>query len=514
MTDLATLSGLSSGDRHTSFEDFDARVRAASVGLLGAGVGEGDPVALLMRNDIAFVEATVAIQRLGAIAVPINWHFRSDEVRYILEDCGARMLVAHADLFRQVADAVPEATQVLIAETPQEIGEAYRLAVDDRRVPAGMTGWEHWRGGFDPQDAPPARLGESMIYTSGTTGHPKGVRRGLPDAEMAVKVDSMRAMVYGLRPGARAMITAPMYHSAPNAYVLRALTRRGLIRFLPRFDAETLLKEVEVFRITHAFMTPTMFARMLKLPEAVRGAYDLSSLEFVIHAGAPCPADIKRAMIEWLGPIVNEFYGGTESGPVVFCTSQEWLDHPGTVGRPFEGSHVAIYDDAGNRLPPGGTGEIFMRVGFLPDFTYHDKPEARAEIDRDGLITCGDIGYFDADGFLHICDRKRDMVISGGVNIYPAEIEAVMFQHAAVQDCAVFGIPHAEYGETLMAVVQPVEGSGLTGAELVGFLNGRLAGYKVPRRIEITSHLPREDSGKVFKRKLREDYWKDAGRRI
>lgn len=514
MIDSTTLSGLSGGGRHVSFEVFDELVRSASVGFRRSGIAEGDRVALLMRNDISFVEATVAVQRLGAIAVPVNWHFRSDEVRYILQDSGAKMLVAHADLIRQVSDGVPETVDVVIVETPVEIAEAYGIAPADRLVPSGMTDWQDWRNKCCPQDAGQARPGESIIYTSGTTGHPKGVHRRPPNDEMAVKVDAMRAMVYGLRPGARAMITAPMYHSAPNAYVLRALTRKGLVRFMPRFDAETLLREIETFRITHIFMTPTMFARMLRLPETLRRSHDLSSLEFVIHAGAPCPADIKRAMIDWIGPVVNEFYGGTESGPVVFCTSQEWLEHPGTVGRPFEGSQVAIYDDFGNRLPAGETGEIFMRVEFLPDFTYHGKPEARAALERDGLITCGDIGYFDSDGFLYICDRKRDMVISGGVNIYPAEIEAVMFQHDKVQDCAVFGIPHPEFGETLMAVIQPVENSGLTEPEISGFLNERLAGYKVPRHMEITSTLPREDSGKVFKRKLRETYWKDAGRKI
>ena len=508
------MKGLSSGSRHLSFEDFDRAARAASVGFGRAGIGEGDRVALLMRNDIAFVEATVAIQRLGAIAVPVNWHFRAGEIRYILEDSGARMLVAHADLIRQATGAVPEAVAVLVVETPDEIAQSNGIAAENRTVPAGMTGWAEWRDRFDPEEAGPAEPGESMIYTSGTTGHPKGVRRRPPNAREASRIDAIRAMVYGLRPGARALITAPMYHSAPNAYVLRALARKGLLRFMPRFDAEALLGEIERYAITHAFMTPTMFARLLKLPEAVRKACDLSSLEFIIHAGAPCPADTKRAMIDWFGPIVNEFYGGTETGPVVFCNSREWLDHPGTVGRPVESAQVAIYDDDGNRVPDGGIGEIFMRIGDLPDFTYHGNPQARAAVERDGLITCGDVGYFDEDGFLFICDRKRDMVISGGVNIYPAEIEAVMFQHDKVADCAVFGIPDAEYGETLMAVIQPVKDRELCEREITDFLKEKLAGYKVPRRIEFTAALPREDSGKVFKRKLREQYWQDAGRRI
>jgi long-chain acyl-CoA synthetase len=262
------------------------------------------------------------------------------------------------------------------------------------------------------------------------------------------------------------------------------------------------------------FMVPTMFIRLLKLSAATRARFDVSSLRFVIHAAAPCPNDVKRAMIDWWGPVINEFYGSTESGAVTLATSADTLARPGTVGRAVEGAEVRILDDAGRSLPAGQVGEIFTRVAELPDFTYHNRPEERAKVDRDGFITSGDVGYLDKDGYLFLCDRKRDMVISGGVNIYPAEIEAVLHGAPGVQDCAVFGIPDPEFGEKLMAIVEPLEGSDLHTEDLSAFLRLRLADYKVPRIIEIGRDLPREDSGKIFKRKLRDPYWQALGRRI
>ncbi len=283
---------------------------------------------------------------------------------------------------------------------------------------------------------------------------------------------------------------------------------------MPRFDPVEMLELIERERIDTMFMVPTMFVRLLKLPHEVRRRYDLSSLKFVVHAAAPCPADVKRAMIEWWGPVINEFYGSTESSAVTFATSADTLAKPGTVGRAAVGAELRILDDAGRQLPAGQIGEIFTRVAELPDFTYHNRPDQRAAIDREGFITSGDVGYLDDDGYLFICDRKRDMVISGGVNIYPAEIEAVLHAMAGVKDCAVFGIPDAEFGEKLMAVVEPAEGSALTPTEVRAHLLAHLADYKVPRAIEIGRNLPREDSGKIFKRRLRDPYCQQAGRNI
>jgi long-chain acyl-CoA synthetase len=283
---------------------------------------------------------------------------------------------------------------------------------------------------------------------------------------------------------------------------------------MPRFDPAGLLELIERERLDTMFMVPTMFIRLLKLPEAVRRKFDVSSLKFIIHAAAPCPHDVKRAMIAWWGPVINEFYGSTESSAVTLATSADTLAKSGTVGRAVEGAELRILDDDGRILPAGEVGEIFTRFAELPDFTYHNKPGERAKIDRDGFITSGDVGYLDADGYLFLCDRKRDMVISGGVNIYPAEIEAVLHAMPGVKDCAVFGIPDAEFGEKLMAVVEPADGAALAPDDVRAYLRSHLADYKVPRAIEIARHLPREDSGKIFKRRLRDPYWQKEGRRI
>jgi long-chain acyl-CoA synthetase len=261
-------------------------------------------------------------------------------------------------------------------------------------------------------------------------------------------------------------------------------------------------------------MVPTMFIRLMKLPDSVRRKYDMSSLRHVIHAAAPCPADVKRAMIEWWGPVIYEFYGSTESGAVTFATSEDALKKPGTVGKVSPGAELRFYGEDGRQLAAGEIGEIYSRIPGNPDFTYHNRAEKRAEIDREGFITSGDVGYIDEDGYVFICDRKRDMVISGGVNIYPAEIEAVLHALPGVHDCAVFGIPDAEFGEALMAVVEPQAGSVLDIADIRARLKAQLADYKVPKHVEIRNQLPREDSGKIFKRRLRDPYWERAGRRI
>jgi long-chain acyl-CoA synthetase len=312
----------------------------------------------------------------------------------------------------------------------------------------------------------------------------------------------------------RTVVTGPMYHAAPNVYGLWAAKSGGFCILQPRFDPEELLRMIEQYRITHLHMVPTMFVRLLKLSDETRSKYDLSSLQFVVHAAAPCAPDVKRRMIEWWGPVINEYYGSSETGCVVFHTSEEALRKPGTVGRPIMGGIVRIYDEDGNELGPNQVGEIYLRIREFPDFTYNGLHEMRLEIERDGLVTAGDVGYLDEDGYLFLCDRKKDMVISGGVNIYPAEIEAALISMPGVHDCAVFGIPDPEYGESLCAYLEPEPGAGLNADEVRRFLTSRLARYKVPKVVEFHSELPREDSGKIFKRKLRAPYWEKAGRQI
>lgn len=513
---LATSTGeMISGERRRSASEFASRVALASAGFAAMGLGAGDTVAILMRNDFAFLEATLAAQQVGCYPVPINWHSKGEEVQYVLQDCAARLLVGHADLLAGVADSLPAGIAIISVDTPPEIATAYRVSDAATRSNPGHHEWDAWLAGQDPAAA---RAGgavrDSMIYTSGTTGRPKGVKRGVPGAAQSERVEAMRRRVYGFRPGMRTVLTAPMYHSAPNSYAVRAWRQASLMVLLPRFDPEALLQAIGDHRITHLFMVPTMFVRLLKLPADVRARFDVSSLEFVIHAGSPCPAAIKEAMIGWFGPVIHEFYGGTESGSVTFCDSQEALERRGTVGRAIEGARLEVLNDDGSAAAAGVAGEIFMRIGYFPDFTYVGRDDLRREIERDGLITCGDVGYLDADGYLFICDRKRDMVIVGGVNVYPAEIESALTGMPGVRDSAVFGIPHPDYGEELMAVVQPLDGVELEPAEIRAYLAEHIADFKVPRVIELRTELPREDTGKIFKRRLRDPYWQDAGRAI
>jgi long-chain acyl-CoA synthetase len=283
---------------------------------------------------------------------------------------------------------------------------------------------------------------------------------------------------------------------------------------MQRFEPEEFLRLIEQQRIDTIFMVPTMFIRLMKMPAELRGKYDMSSLRHIIHAAAPCPPDVKRAMIAWWGPVIHEFYGSTESGALTFANSEDALKKPGTVGRAYPGAELRRVGEDGEVVQQGQIGEIYSRISGNPDFTYQNKPEKRAEIERDGFITSGDVGYVDPDGYVFLCDRKRDMVISGGVNIYPAEIEAALHAVAGVHDCAVFGVPDEEFGEALMAIVEPQDGMTLDLAAVRAQLRTQLADYKVPKHIEIQTGLPREDSGKIFKRRLRDPYWEQAGRRI
>ena len=514
MSPIPLFSGIISGERRRGHADVADRAARMAGGFEGIGVKQGDSVCILMRNDIAFIEAAYGAMQLGAYAVPVNWHFKPEEIRYILEDSGTRVLVAHADMLHQLRGAVPNGVTVLSVPTPPEILGHYKIDPDHLATPDFAVDLETWLQAQRPYDGPARPQPANMIYTSGTTGHPKGVRRHAPTPEQSTSAERMRAMIYGLRPGARALLPGPLYHSAPNSFGLRAGRLGGALVLMPRFDPEEFLRLVEAEKIDTIFMVPTMFIRLMKLPEAVRRKYDMSSLHHVIHAAAPCPADVKRAMIEWWGPVIHEFYGSTESGAVTFANSEDALKKPGTVGRIAPGAELRFIGEDGRILPLGEIGEIYSRIAGNPDFTYHNKPEKRAEIDRDGFITSGDVGYIDADGYVFICDRKRDMVISGGVNIYPAEIEAALHALPGVHDCAVFGIPDEEFGEALMAVVEPQAGLTLDIADIRAQLKTSLADYKVPKHVEILKDLPREDSGKIFKRRLRDPYWERAGRRI
>jgi long-chain acyl-CoA synthetase len=497
--------GVRCGARFTNYLDLLDRALRATRGLHELGVGAGDRVALLLRNSIEYLEASIATVPLGASAVPINWHWRGDEIAHVLLDSRAKALVVHADLWPALAANVPDDLAVVLV--PAEADDAF--AERD-----GALRWEDWLARNAPWSQPPEGAPVSIIYTSGTTGRPKGVvRTGSTDAQREA-IQEVLGDVFQLAPGERTVIPAPMYHAAPNAYALAAATRGMDMTIMTSFDAEEFLRIVAAQRVTVVQMVPTMFVRLLALPERTRSRYDLSSLSFVLHAAAPCPPDVKRAMIEWLGPIVAEYYGATETGPVVFCTSEEWLAHPGTVGRPLERAVVKVVDADGIELPAGQSGDVYVWLDVWPDFTYEGDEVKRRAVERDGLISCGDIGYVDADGYLYLNDRRVDMVISGGVNIYPAEIEACLLSLRGVRDCAVLGIPHPEFGEALAAHVEPDDDAQLTAEGVREHVRSRLASYKTPRVVEFSDSLPREDSGKIFKRRLREPYWRGRERAI
>ncbi len=515
MTDTSQLfPGIISGQRKRTHAEVADRSERIAGGLHRLGIKQGDSVCILMRNDIAFIEAAYAAMRLGAYGVPVNWHFKPEEINYILNDSGTSVLIGHADMLHQLRNAIPSGVTVLSAPTPPEILTAYKIDPDHLAKPDFAIDFEAWLERERRYDGPLVPQPQNMIYTSGTTGHPKGVRRNAPTPEQSAAAEQMRTMIYGLKAGARALLPGPLYHSAPNSFGIRSGRLGGALVLMPRFEPEEFLRLVEAERIDTIFMVPTMFIRLMKLPEQVRRTYDVSSLRHVIHAAAPCPADVKRAMIDWWGPVIYEFYGSTESGAVTFANSEDALKKPGTVGKISPGAELRFIGDDGQALPQGEIGEIYSRIAVNPDFTYHNKPEKRTEIERDGFITSGDVGYIDADGYVFLCDRKRDMVISGGVNIYPAEIEAVLHAVPGVHDCAVFGIPDPEFGEALMAVVEPQGGVTLDVADIRARLRTSLADYKVPKHVEVQANLPREDSGKIFKRRLRDPYWERAGRKI
>jgi long-chain acyl-CoA synthetase len=501
------------GDERISGLALREHAARAANGFLDLGLQRGDTVAVVLRNEPVYLELMLALGQLGAHLVAVNWHFRPEEAGFILRDCGARVLVAHTDLLPALRPVIPSGMTVIAVPTPEQVRLAYGLGTAE--APPDALVWPQWRDGFAPNTQPTVPSPGSMLYTSGTTGSPKAVMRlpGTPrQHEGALRV---RAWASQAREGMHTAVVGPLYHAGPNSAARVALEKAALIHVLPRFDARELLESIQTHRLTHLSLVPVMLVRLLKLPVDVRSGYDVSSMENVTHGGSPCAPDVKRALIEWWGPILSETYGSTEAGLVTHASAQEWLERPGTVGRPFPGTSIRILDEQGAPLPPGAVGEIYMDPGdnALP-FTYRNNEAQRRAIERDGHFSNGDVGYIDAEGYLFVTDRKRDMVISGGVNIYPAEVEHALMACPEVADCAVFGIPDAEYGEALAAAVVPMPGRFPSEESLRDWLRTRLAGYKVPKVFEMRESLPRESMGKVFKNELRAPYWQHVGRRI
>jgi len=508
-------AGVTSGERFRSWPEIQANAARGAGGLKALGVGEDDSVALMLRNDFATFEVNMAAGQLGAYAVPINWHFTPEEAGYILSDSRAKVLVGHADVLKQIEAGVPPGVKVLVVPTPPEIGNAYGVPAE-RRNAAGVSTWDAFVAASAPNPEPPRPSRGSMIYTSGTTGRPKGVRRRPATPDQQAKGAEEMGKYWGLvaDPSIVVMMNGPMYHSAPAAYAMGS-ARLGLsIVLQPRFDAEDMLRRIEKHKVSHMHIVPTMLVRLLRLPSEVKKKYALSSLRWITHGAAPCAPAVKRQMIEWWGPVINEYYGATETGIVVWHNSAEALNKPGTVGRVVDGATMRIVDAEGRDVKQGEVGEIYLRGPMPTEFTYNNDDAKRREIALGELVTVGDVGYQDPDGYLYLCDRKRDMIISGGVNIYPAEIESVLIQMPGVRDCAVFGIPDEEFGEQICAHIEPLAGAAIDAGGVRAYLAQHLARYKVPKVVELSASLPREDSGKIFKRKLRAPYWEKAGRSI
>jgi long-chain acyl-CoA synthetase len=499
--DMSEEPKIRCGSLERSHDEAQSRAARISAGLKAMGIGGGDNVAIILANSVEFLEITAGVAAAGANPVPVNWHGKADEVGYLLSNSGSKAAFVHSDFVAAVKQSELSLPVIVVQ------GKA--------PLPVGHPEYEAWLAGYEPDTAPAAPTsGLGMIYTSGTTGKPKGIVRDnvSPDVLMKMVLSTMQRM--GMGPGIATLLPAPLYHTAPNTMAVLAMRLGMDITLLDRFDAEQFLAAVERHRVQQVQMVPTMFTRLLRLPTEVRNRYDLSSLQTVVHSAAPCPAHIKRQMIDWLGPIVNEYYGGSETGPIVWCTSEEWLAHPGTVGAPADGARVRIVTADDEEAPVGEVGVVYVKsADYWPGFTYHGDDKKRREMELDGFVTVGDMGRVDADGYLYLTDRANDMVISGGVNIYPAEIEAVLYQMSAVRDCAVFGIPDEEYGESLAAHIEVTEGHGLSEDDVRVFVRDRLAGFKVPK-IVVFDDLPREDSGKLFKRRIRDRYWKEADSRI
>jgi len=487
--------------------DFRQRCERSARALHAMGIGPGHVVALMLHNEPVVVELMLATRALGVHCCLINWHFKAAEARHILSDSGASVLVVHVDLLAQIAGGVPDSVRVLVARPRSRTREAFGLHEHPPSV--GVETWESIRDSATEGSGTPAGPrppGSIMVYTSGTTGLPKGIKRAAPTPDQVQRLFEATRIALGIGPDIRALVSAPLYHSAPANYVVQAALKDAHLWIEPRFDAETTLKLIDSEQITHAYLVPTMFTRLLRLPANVRDRYGLGSLRFVACTGAPCPPETKARMIDWWGPVIHESYAASELGWITHIDSHEALRKPASVGKAIPGTTIKILSDAGVELPAGSAGLIHARSSAVPDFTYANNDEARRRLERDGLWTLRDVGYLDEEGYLYVVDRQSDMVILGGVNIYPAEIEATLAMLPGVADCAVFGVPDEEFGESLVAAVQPVGGADLSPDEVRSFLRDRLANYKVPRVVIFLSELPREDTGKIFKRKLRDRY--------
>ena len=501
-------------DRKTDRKDFEDQTRRLAAILKNHGIGEDDVVAALLRNDIAHLCIIEACRLVGAYYVNLNWHNPVTELTPILEDSRAKIVIGHSDLTRSLTPANGVNIPVLSIPTPLAITKAYHI---DPALTDNQTDLSLLMKKATPVQTEPLRFRAAMHYTSGSTGRPKGIRRIYDPDEPGpyVKYKALAATVMQLNTGDRFYTSAPLYHSAPNTLSMICLASDyAELHISPKFDAEDFLRYVEQYKITHIYIVPTMMVRLLKLPKAVRDKYDVSSLKFSLTTGSAWPVDIKQAMIDWFGPIFYESYGASEIGFMTLMSSADSMRKPGSVGKVLAGGSIKILDENKQELPAGESGLIYAYLPMFGSFTYSNADGALEKQRYGEHTTVGDIGYLDADDYLYINDRKKDMIISGGANIFPSEIEAALIDMPQVYDCAVFGAPDPEFGERIIAAVQCVDGQTLTTEEVRTYLIGKIAKFKIPRHVDFHDQLPREDSGKIFKQRLRAPYWADTNRKI
>jgi long-chain acyl-CoA synthetase len=503
--DTAAVVMAGSGEMRT-WRELDDRSNRLAQFWWAAGLRPGDHVAIFSDNRREYFDVAWAALRSGLYLTTVNRYLTGEEAAYIVDDCGARALVVSASLAEVAAGLAELAPNA-------ELRHAFGGAVD------GYDDFEDAIAAFpaEPLEVEPA--GDFMLYSSGTTGRPKGIKRPLSGRSVAEPNPlTGLLMLWGFDADTVYLSPAPLYHSAPLGFTLTTHALGGTTVIMEKFDPEAALAAIERHRVTHSQWVPTMFSRMLKMPADARDRHDLSSHRIAIHAAAPCPVEVKRQMIEWWGPILHEYYGGTELNGLTIVNSDEWLAHPGTVGRPVIGT-LHVCDDDGNELPPGEVGLVYFEQPVMP-FAYHNDPDKtrRAQHPQhENWSKLGDVGYVDDEGYLYLTDRKDFMIISGGVNIYPQEIEDVLVMHPKVGDVAVFGVPNEEMGEEVKAVVEPAHGVS-PGAELerelMAYAREHLAHYKCPRSLEFVEEMPRLPTGKLYKRLLRDPYWGNTTSRI
>ncbi|MGB3484825.1 MAG: fatty-acid--CoA ligase FadD4 [Mycobacterium sp.] len=480
-----------------TFGELEARANQLAHHFRQAGLVEGDVVAILMENNPHLHVVMWAARRSGLYYVPINTALTPAEAAYIIDNSNAKAIVGSAARRTTLAE--------LGAHLPAGLPGLLLIADGD------LEGWQRYPEAVAHQPITPIAdeiEGDLLQYSSGTTGRPKGIKRALPHVPPSESPGLMAALVsFWMHPEAVYLSPAPLYHTAPSIWTMQTLAGGITVVVLEKFDPEGALQAIATRRVTHGQFVPVMFTRMLKLPPEVRASYDVSSLQRVMHAAAPCPVDIKKQMIDWWGPIIDEYYASSEAHGSTLISAQEWLTHPGSVGRPLNGA-LHILGEDGTELPAGEAGEIYFEGGA--DFEYLNDPEKTAKSrDPRGWKTVGDIGYVDDDGYLYLTDRRHHMIISGGVNIYPQEAENLLVTHPKVMDAAVFGVPDDEMGQSVKGVVQTIDPADATeqfAAELVGWLRDRLTHYKCPRSISFEAQLPRTDTGKLYKQSLVQKY--------